>query len=56
MILGFDLALRSVVRKIFTATVSMPTLICRATVEDRLLRKESGEGSQQLNLRHTLGL
>jgi len=44
MILGLDLALRSAVGKIFTATVSMPALIYRATVEDRQLRKESGEG------------
>ncbi len=42
MILGFDLAFRSVVGIIFTATVSMPALIYRATVEDRLLRKEFG--------------
>ena len=42
MILGFDLALRSAVGIIFTATLSIPALIYRAKIEDRLLRNRFG--------------
>jgi len=43
MILAFDLMFRSVVGIVFTFTLSIPSTVYRAKVEDRLLRKKFGK-------------
>jgi len=43
MILGFDLVFRSVIGIVFTSTLSIPSTVYRARVEDRLLRKKFGK-------------
>lgn len=43
MILGFDLMFGSVVGIVFTFTLSIPSTVYRARVEDRLLRKKFGK-------------
>ena len=43
MILGFDLMFMSAVGIVFTFTMSIPSAIHRARVEDRLLRKKFGK-------------
>ena len=43
MILGFDLMFMSAVGIVFTFTLSIPSVIYRARVEDRLLRKKFGK-------------
>jgi len=43
IILGFDLMFMSAVGIVFTFTLSIPSVICRARVEDRLLRKKFGK-------------
>lgn len=43
MILGIDLVFRSIVGLVFTFTLSIPSSIYRARVEDQLLKKEFGE-------------
>jgi len=43
MIFGFDLMFRSIVAIVFTAAISIPSVVYRAKVEDRLLRRRFGE-------------
>jgi len=43
MMPGFDLMFRSVVGGVFTLTLSIPSTVYRAIVEDRLLRKKFGK-------------
>ena len=43
MVLGIDLMLRSVVGVVFTLIVSIPSVIYRAKIEDKLLRDKFGE-------------
>jgi len=43
MILGFDLMFRSILGVVFTLVLSIPSVVYRARVEDRLLRKRFGE-------------
>jgi len=43
MILGFDLMFRSVIGVVFTFTLSIPSAVYRARVEDMLLRKKFGK-------------
>jgi protein-S-isoprenylcysteine O-methyltransferase Ste14 len=43
MIFGFDLMFRSIVAMVFTAAISIPSVVYRGKVEDRLLRKRFGE-------------
>jgi len=42
MILGFDLMFRSGIGIVFTFTLSIPSTVFRARIEDRLLRKKFG--------------
>jgi len=43
MVLGFDLIFRSVIGIVFTLTLSIPSVVYRARIEDELLRGEFGE-------------
>ena len=43
MILGFDLMFRSILGVVFTLVLSIPSVVYRARVEDRLLRKRFGD-------------
>lgn len=42
MILGFDLMFRSILGVVFTLVLSIPSVVYRARIEDRLLRKKFG--------------
>ena len=42
MILGFDLMFRSILGVFFTLVLSIPSVVYRARIEDRLLRKKFG--------------
>lgn len=43
MILGFDLMFRSILGVVFTFVLSIPSVVYRARVEDRLLRERFGK-------------
>ncbi len=43
MILGFDLMFKSVIGVIFTLTLSVPSVVYRARVEDKLLKDKFGK-------------
>ena len=43
MIFGFDLMFRSMMAIVFTLALSIPSVVYRGKVEDRLLRKRFGE-------------
>ncbi|MCW4019809.1 MAG: isoprenylcysteine carboxylmethyltransferase family protein [Candidatus Bathyarchaeota archaeon] len=43
MILGFDLMFRSTISTMFTLTLSIPSAVYRAKIEDKLLRKRFGK-------------
>jgi len=43
LILGFDVMFRSILGVVFTLVLSIPSVVYRARVEDRLLRKRFGE-------------
>jgi len=43
MIFGFDLMFRSIIAIAFTLALSIPSVVYRGKVEDRLLRKRFGE-------------
>jgi len=43
MILGIDLMFRSIMGIVFTLTLSIPSVVYRARIEDKLLRNKFGE-------------
>jgi len=43
MIFGFDLTFRSIIGIIFTITLSVPSVVYRAKVEERLLKRKFGK-------------
>lgn len=43
MILGFDIMFRSIIGVVFTLTLSIPSAVYRARVEDRLLKDKFGK-------------